>query len=65
MEKFFLGTFFINNKLNIVNEQHIHVPVFLPEFGGSDVVLVADGVNQLVGKFFAGDVNHLGGWVLF
>ena len=31
MEKFFLRTFFSDNKLYIIDQQHIHTAVFFPE----------------------------------
>ena len=47
MEEFFLRTFFADNKLNIINEQNIIIPVFFPEFRSGDVVLVADGIDMV------------------
>ena len=51
VEKFLLSTLLADNKLYIVDEQHIVVSVFFPEFGGCDIVLVPDGIDQLIGKF--------------
>ena len=56
MEKFLLGTFLSNNKLNIVNQENIIVPVLFTEFGGGGIVLVPDGIDQLIGEFLGGDV---------
>ena len=59
MEKLFLSGFLSYNKLYIVNQQHIHVPVFFPEGGDSCIISISDGFNQFVCKRFAGDINHL------
>ena len=56
MEKFLLGALLADDKLNIVEEENIVVPVFLPELCGGDIVLVPDGIDQLVGEFLAGHV---------
>ena len=56
MEKFFLCPFFFGNELNIVDEEHVNVPVFVAEFL---VFVVLDGQDQLVGEGFAGNVEHL------
>ena len=56
VEKFLLSTLLADNKLYIVDEQHIVVSVFFPEFGGCDIVLVPDGIDQLIGEFLGGNV---------
>ena len=32
VEKLFLRTFFSDDKLDVIDEQHVIVPVFFPEF---------------------------------
>ena len=61
MEKFFLCPFFFGNKLNIVDQQHVNVPVFVAEFL---VFVVLDGQDQLIGEGFAGYIKHLRRWIL-
>ena len=65
MEKFLLGTFFSDDELDIVDEQGVVVPVFFPKFRGGDVVFVTDGVDQLIGEFFRGNIQNLGVFVVF
>ena len=59
MEEFFLGGFLFPQELDIVDEQHIDVPVFVPE---GFVGVVLDGADQFVGEGFTGGVEdfHLG-----
>ena len=61
MEKFFLGALLTYNKLNIVDQQHVNVSVFIPEFGRSRVALrtASNGFNQIVRKFFTCYINNL------
>lgn len=42
MEKFFLGTFLTDNKLDIINEQDINISVFIPEFNNCLLIFAAD-----------------------
>ena len=56
MEKFLLGTFLTDNKLDIVDQKHIVVTVFLTEFRGGNIVFVTDGIDQLIGKFLRSHV---------
>ena len=59
MEKFLLSTFLADDKLNIVNEQHVVVSVFFPEFRGRNIIFVPDGIDQFVGEFLTGYVEDL------
>ena len=52
MEKFLLSTFLSYNKLDIIDEEHIIIPIFLAEFCCGDIIFIPDGVDQFVGKFF-------------
>ena len=65
MEKFFLGTFLTDDKLDIINEEHIVIAVLFPEFRGGYVVFVTDGIDQLIGKGLRCDVKDLGIGVVF
>ena len=56
MEEFFLHPLFVAEKLDIVNEQHVRVPVFVVEPCG---IAVIDAGNQVVAEFFAGNINNL------
>ena len=55
MEKFFLGTLFSAEKLNVVNQEQVSLAITFPEF---DQVVVLDRVDELVDEEFAGKINH-------
>ena len=61
MEKFFLGTFLADDKLDIIDEQHVVVAVFLAKLRGGDVVFVPDRIDQFIGKGLRADIEDLGG----
>lgn len=63
--KFLLGTFFSDNKLDIVDQKHVIVSVFFTEFRGGNVVLITDGVDQLIGEFLRGHIEDLGAGIIF
>ena len=65
MEKFLLGTFFSDNKLDIVDQKHVIVSVFFTEFRGRNVVFVSDRVDQFVCKFLGCHVQNLCARVIF
>ena len=55
VEKFVLGLDFARNKLNIIHQHQVRFPVFgteVPRFAG------ADGINKIVNKFIAFDVQN-------
>ena len=56
VEEFFLGGFLFPQELDIVDEQHVDVPVFVPE---GFVRVVLDGADQFVGERFTGNVQDL------
>src|SRR4029453_16842404 len=56
VKKFFLGTLFAPEKLDVVNQEKVDLTITLPEF---DQITVLDGVDELVDEQFAGDINHL------
>ena len=49
MEKLFLGGIFSRDELNVIDEQYIHLTVFLPE---SCCRLGADSIDQVVSELF-------------
>ena len=51
MEEFFLCTFLADNKLNIIDQQNVVRPVLIAELSRREVVLITDGINQLIGEF--------------
>ena len=59
MEKFLLGTFLTDDELHVVDEQHVDVPVFLTETGHTGGIAHSQGLDQLVGEVFTGDVEYL------
>ena len=60
MEKFFLGGFFSYNELDIINKKYVNIAVFLAKTGSCSVVVVTDGLDQLIRKRFTGHIKHLG-----
>ena len=60
VEEFFLGTFFSNQKLYVVNEKNINIAVFFPELGHAVAVSGPQSLDKLIGKVFGGNVQNLG-----
>jgi len=56
VKKLFLGGFFTGNKLDIVNQKHVHLAVFLTESGGG---FGADSIDKVVCEFLGRNVEHL------
>ena len=68
MEELFLCTFLSDNKLDIIDKEHVVVPVFLTELGHCQFASCLTGfqcVDQLVCKCLAGDVENLFGRIIF
>ena len=59
MEEFFLCTFLADNELNIIDQQDIIGPVFIAEFSRREVVLITDGIDQLISKFLTRYIKNL------
>ena len=57
MEKFFLGTFFADDELDIIDQKNIIISVFFTEFRGGNIVFVTDRVDQFVRKFFGSHIQ--------
>ena len=57
MEKLLLGAFLASKKLDVVNEEHIGLTVFLAEFHERSVL---NGVDKLVGELLARQVDDFG-----
>src|SRR5512133_2310747 len=55
MEELFLGLFLTFQKLDVVDQQHIHVAIPAPEVGSP---VLADRVDEVVGQFLSGDVAN-------
>ena len=55
MEEFLLGAFFLRQKLDIVHQQHIHVPKLVAEAGH---LVVAQRVNHFIGELLAGEIAN-------
>ena len=68
MEEFFLCTFFSNDKLDIIDEKYIIIPVFVPEFGDSGFISGCfphlQSFDQFIGKCLAGYIKYLFLWIL-
>ena len=56
VEELFLHSLLVAEELDIVNEQHVGVPVFVVE---QRRVVVVDAGDQVVAELFAGHVNDL------
>src|SRR4029077_3553156 len=56
VEKFFLRPLFTTEKLNVVNQKKVGLPITLPEFYQ---ITVLDRVDELVDEKLTGDVDHL------
>src|SRR4029077_16793948 len=56
MEKFFLGTFFAGQKVNIVDQQDICLTIALPK---SDKRVVLDRIDELIDEPFAREIHYL------
>ena len=54
VEKFLLNALLAGQKLDVVNQQHVGLPVFLAEPGE---LVVLDAVNVFVGEFFGRDIG--------
>src|SRR5690348_8383971 len=54
MKEFFLRTLFTSKKLNIIDQEKIDLPIAFSEF---NEITVLDGVNELVDKQLAGNVD--------
>ncbi len=54
VEKFFLNAFLAGEKLDVVNEEHVGLAVFLAELGE---LVVLDAVNVFVGEFLGRKVG--------
>ena len=59
MEKLFLCSFLTYNKLDIIDQQNIKLAVTVTEVGRRHVVLVSDGIDELVNEGFRGDITDL------
>ena len=58
MEKLLLGSVLAGKKLNIIDKKDIYVAVFISEV---NVVLVLDCVDEFIGEFFTGHIDHFFG----
>ena len=55
VEKFLLGGFLVPQELDIVDEQHVDIPIFLPK-GFQPIMFYA--FDQFIGESFAGNIQH-------
>ena len=65
MEKFFLGTFFSDDELNIINHQYINSSVFFTEFCHGSCITASNGLDYFVGKLFTGYIQNFFIRILF
>jgi len=55
VKELFLGGILASDELNIVYQEHIHLAIFFTECRGG---FVADGIDQVVGEFLRGNIEH-------
>ena len=60
VEEFFLGGILAGDKLDIVDEQDVNIAIAIAKFFG---LLATNGVDEIVGEFFARDIQHVDIWV--
>ena len=65
MEKLFLGTFFADDELDIIDQKYVNSPVFFTEFIHLDDITASDAVDDFVGKHFRRYIKNLHVWILF
>ena len=63
VEEFLLGTLFSYDKLDIVNEKDVVVPVFVPEIRHGILLWILQRLDQLVCKGLTGHVEDLFLWI--
>ena len=62
MEEFFLCLNFFSQELYIIYHKQINVAIFLTEsFSG----VITNGINQLIGEFFTGNIKNSFGRIVF
>ena len=57
VEEFFLNPLFASQELDVVDQQHVRLAVFLAELGQR---VVLDGVDELVGELLGGQIGDAG-----
>ena len=60
MEKFLLRTFLTYDKLDIIDQKDIVIPVFFTEFRCGYIVFISDRIDQFIGKLLACDIQNFG-----
>lgn len=55
MEEFLLNPFLSREKLDVIDQKHVCLPISFPEFGQ---LVVLDAVDVLVGELLTGNVSH-------
>ena len=55
VEKALHGLFLAADKLDIINQQHVNISVFIAELVSFPL---PDGTNELIGKLLGADTNH-------
>ena len=56
MEKAFHSLFFATDKVDIVNQQHTNISIFIVEFISCSL---PDRLDELIGELFRTNINHL------
>ena len=62
VEEFFLGTFLSDNKLDVVDQKNVVVPVFFTERSHRKFITVftdLQRIDQFIGKSLACDIQHM------
>ena len=61
MKELFLATEFVLKEMDVVNEEHIHIAVFILKVLSGFIV---NGLDELIGKFLGGDADDFHFWAL-
>jgi hypothetical protein len=60
VEESLLGLIFSLQELNVVNQQNVNIPIFGLKSRAS---VVLDGINEVVGELFRGNVTNFDFWI--
>jgi hypothetical protein len=60
VEESLLGLIFSLQELNVVNQQNVNIPIFGLKSRAS---VVLDGIDEVVGELFGGNVANFNFWI--
>ena len=65
MEEFLLGAFLTYNKLDIIDQQYVHSPVFIPEPCHGTGITASNGFDYFICELLGCYIDDLPGRILF